>query len=157
MQYKCSLPYSKQSTTNPYSLLTHTNSVHTPSLPYLRSILILSSLLCLGLKSGFFPWDFPTNIIYTFPFSLSLSLYIYISCAPHSPPNSISSTWQHDCVYLMAQWNSSMERISSYIGQTLTKTKCTQHILSENTNTNGAKTFRVFFKLQNAEGLKNTT
>jgi hypothetical protein len=35
----------------------------------LRSILILSTHLCLGLPSGLFPSGFPTNILYAFFFS----------------------------------------------------------------------------------------
>jgi hypothetical protein len=41
----------------------------------LRSILILSYHLCLGLPSGVFPSDFPTNILYAF--------FIYACYVPH--------------------------------------------------------------------------
>jgi hypothetical protein len=48
--------------------LSQINPVHaTP--PYLRSILILSSHLRLGLPSSLFPSGFPTNILYVFLFS----------------------------------------------------------------------------------------
>jgi hypothetical protein len=46
-------------------ILTQINPIHTfPS--YLRSILILSTYLRLGLPSGLFPSGFPTNILYAF-------------------------------------------------------------------------------------------
>jgi hypothetical protein len=48
----------------------------------LRSILLLSTHLCLGLPNGLFPSGFPTNILYTFtPFVL------------HTIPTSFSLTW----------------------------------------------------------------
>jgi hypothetical protein len=49
----------------------------------LRSILILSSHLRLGLPSGLFPSDFPTRILYSFLFS---------PCVLHAPPISSSLT-----------------------------------------------------------------
>jgi hypothetical protein len=49
-------------------ILSQINSIHT--IPcYLRSILIWSTHLCLGLPSGLFPSGFPTNILYAFIFS----------------------------------------------------------------------------------------
>jgi hypothetical protein len=48
-------------------ILSQINPVHTtPS--YLRSILILSTHLRLGLPSSLFPSGFPTNILYVFLF-----------------------------------------------------------------------------------------
>jgi hypothetical protein len=45
-----------------FPILSHINPIHTiPS--YLRSILILSTHLRLGLPSGLFPFGFPTNIL----------------------------------------------------------------------------------------------
>jgi hypothetical protein len=45
---------------------------------YLRSILILSTHLCLGLPSGLLPYGFPTNILYAFLFSP-----IHATCHAH--------------------------------------------------------------------------
>jgi hypothetical protein len=47
-------------------ILSQIDPVHTISL---RSILILSTHLRLGLPSGLFPSGFPTNILYAFPYS----------------------------------------------------------------------------------------
>jgi hypothetical protein len=56
-----------------------------PSHPiYLRSILILSTHLRLGLPSGLFPSGFPSNILYAFASSLFV---------PHALPISSSLTW----------------------------------------------------------------
>jgi hypothetical protein len=49
-------------------ILSRINSVHT-ILSYLRSTLILSSHLRLGLPSGLFPSGFPINILYAFLFT----------------------------------------------------------------------------------------
>jgi hypothetical protein len=53
-------------------ILSQINPIHT-ILSYLRSILILSTHLCLGL----FPSGFPNNILYAFPFS-----YNRATCPP---------------------------------------------------------------------------
>jgi hypothetical protein len=59
-------------------ILSHINPVHTtPS--YLRSILILSTHLHLGLPSGLFPSHFPTKLLYAFFFSL-----LYTTCPAHN-------------------------------------------------------------------------
>jgi hypothetical protein len=49
-------------------ILSRTEPIHTSPF-YLRSILILSTHLHLGLPSGLFPNGFPTNILYAFLFS----------------------------------------------------------------------------------------
>jgi hypothetical protein len=64
-------------------ILNHINPIH--SIPsYLRSILILSTHPRLGLPSGLFPSDFPTNILYAF---LSSQFVL------HAPPISSFFTW----------------------------------------------------------------
>jgi hypothetical protein len=65
-------------------VLSQINLVHTtPASLSLRSILILSSHLCLGLPSGLFPSGFPTNILYAFLFfpihSTCLALLIFFA------------------------------------------------------------------------------
>jgi hypothetical protein len=52
----------------PIPILSQLDPVHTTS-SYLRSILILSTNLRLGLPSGLFPSGFPTNIVYAFLYS----------------------------------------------------------------------------------------
>ena len=53
--FKCLLPVPFQSLINPY---------HAPHPTSWRSILVLSSRLCLGLASCFFPSGFPTKTLY---------------------------------------------------------------------------------------------
>jgi hypothetical protein len=48
----------------------------------LRSILISFSHLHFGLRSGFFPLDFPTKTLYTF-----------LPCVPRALPTSFSLIW----------------------------------------------------------------
>jgi hypothetical protein len=61
----------------PVSILSQLNPVHTPQPTYLRSILILSTHLHLGLPSGLFPSDFPTKTLYTPHPSAKHATYIY--------------------------------------------------------------------------------
>jgi hypothetical protein len=50
----------------PVSVLSLMNPIHTPKDYFLRSILILSSHLHLGISSSFFPSGFPTQVLYEF-------------------------------------------------------------------------------------------
>jgi hypothetical protein len=64
--------------------LSQINPVHT-TLYYIRSILILSMHLHLGLPNGLFPSDFPTYILYALPFSPICATYVmlkYIEILP---------------------------------------------------------------------------
>jgi hypothetical protein len=65
MEPEISLSYSQEPSTGSYSELDQSS----PDYPTLRSILILSTHLRLGLASGLFPSGFPTTILYAFLFS----------------------------------------------------------------------------------------
>jgi hypothetical protein len=67
----------------PVPILSLISPAHTTP-AYLRSILILTLHLRLGLPSGLIPSDFPTKILYAFPFS---------SCVLHALSTSFSLTW----------------------------------------------------------------
>jgi hypothetical protein len=60
------------------SILTQINAVHNIPCYLLRSILILFTHARLGLPSGPFPSDLPTNILHAFLFS---------QCVLHAPPS----------------------------------------------------------------------
>ena len=62
----------------PIPVLSQLDPVHTPQSTSWRSILILSSHLCLGLPSGLFPLGFPTKTLYTPLLSL-----ICATCSAH--------------------------------------------------------------------------
>jgi hypothetical protein len=66
MEPEASLPCSQEPFTGPYPEPDQSNPSHPISL---KSILISSTHLRLGLPSGLFPSGFPTNILYTFLFS----------------------------------------------------------------------------------------
>ena len=63
MEPEGSLPHLQVPDTCPYPEPDQSSSC--PYLTYLRSILLLSSRLCLGLQSGLFPSGFPTKTLYT--------------------------------------------------------------------------------------------
>jgi len=63
MESEGSLPCSQEPTTGAYPE-PHAFSPHLLTLFPLRSTVILSSHLCLGLLSGLFPSGFPTKILY---------------------------------------------------------------------------------------------
>ena len=62
----------------PVPILSQLDPVHTPHPTSCRSILILSSHLCLGLPSGLIPSGFPTKTLYT-----SLLYPIRAKCPAH--------------------------------------------------------------------------
>jgi hypothetical protein len=68
MEHEGSLPCSQDPSTGPHPEPDRPSPYH-PILSYLRSILILTTHLCLGLPSGLFSSAFPTNILYSFRFS----------------------------------------------------------------------------------------
>jgi hypothetical protein len=74
------LPPSQESTNS--SILSQINSVHVPHPTYWRTILILPSHLGMGLPSGLFTSDFPTETLY------ASVLYPYVL---HAPPLSFFS------------------------------------------------------------------
>jgi hypothetical protein len=65
----------------PYSSVCTTGFILHPQPVSLRSILIPSSHLCLGLPSGLFRLDFPTKTLYTLPSSHAC----HMPHSPHSP------------------------------------------------------------------------
>jgi hypothetical protein len=68
MEPKGSLPSSQEPSTGPYPEPDQSNRYY-PIRSLLRSILVLSTQLRLGLPSGLLPSSFPTNILYAFLFS----------------------------------------------------------------------------------------
>jgi hypothetical protein len=68
MEPEGSLPYSQEPYTSPYPEPDISSPYH-PHPISLRFILILSTQLRLGLRSGLFLSSFPTNILYVFRFS----------------------------------------------------------------------------------------
>jgi hypothetical protein len=95
-----SLPCSQEPFTGPYHEPHWSSPYHPISL---RSILILSTHLRLGLPSGLSPSGFPTNILYAFVFSLH-------SC--YMPCLSSSFTWSFFILIILADeyklWRSSL-------------------------------------------------
>jgi hypothetical protein len=77
-------------------VLSQNNPVHTTA-SCLRSILMLSTQLCLCLTSGVFPSGFPTNILYAFFFS---SHWCYMPC-PSQPPRLDHSNYTWRTVQVM--------------------------------------------------------
>jgi hypothetical protein len=65
MEPEGSLPHSQVPNTCPYPEAAARFSPYPPHPTFWRSILILSSHLCLGLPSGLFPPGFPTKTLYT--------------------------------------------------------------------------------------------
>jgi hypothetical protein len=76
MESKTLLPCSQERTL--VSILSQMNLIHALPIFSLRSILTLSSYLCIDLPSHLFPLEFPTNIFYALPFSP-----IYAECPAH--------------------------------------------------------------------------
>jgi hypothetical protein len=74
MEPKGSIPCSQEPSTGPYPKPRQSNQHH-PILSLLRSILILSTHLHLGLPSGLFLSGFSTNILYVFLFSTIRATY----------------------------------------------------------------------------------
>jgi hypothetical protein len=77
MEPESSLPFSQEPSTRPCPEPDR-SSPYYPILSLLRSILVLSIHLRLGLPSALFPSGFPTNILYAFVFSL-----IRATCPAH--------------------------------------------------------------------------
>jgi hypothetical protein len=77
MEPEGSLPCSQELSTGPYPEADRSSPYH-PILSPLRSILILSTHLRLGLPNGLLPSGFPTNILYLLLFSP-----IHATCPAH--------------------------------------------------------------------------
>jgi hypothetical protein len=88
MEPEVSLLYLRETVTDSYSEPDESNLPSEPTCISLRSVLILSSRLCLGLPSGLFPSDFPTKILCSL-----LPHTCYIPHSSHPPwfdhPNNI--------------------------------------------------------------------
>jgi hypothetical protein len=65
MEPECSLSCSQEHSIGPCPKPDRSTPYH----PILRSILLLSTHLCIGLPSALLPYGFPTNILYAFLFS----------------------------------------------------------------------------------------
>jgi hypothetical protein len=85
MEPECSLPCSQEPFTSPYPESAESSPYHPHSIS-LRSMLILSSYLCLYLLSDLFPSGFPMKTLHAL-----LSHPCYMSC-PSFPP------WFDNCV-----------------------------------------------------------
>ena len=89
----------------PVPILSQLNRVHSPNPPSLRAILILSSHLCLGLRSRLLPSGFPTksciclssppHVLHALPISFFLILspeQYWVRSTVHSAPHYVVSS-----------------------------------------------------------------
>jgi hypothetical protein len=80
MEHEGSIPCSQEPSTSPYHEPDQYSTYH-PILSFLRSILILSTHLRLGLPSGLFASGFPTNLLYTIlvsPIRATYSAHLFL-------------------------------------------------------------------------------
>jgi len=110
-------------------ILSHSNPVHAPYPTSLRSILILSSHLRLGLPSGLFPSGFPNKTPYA-----PLIFSIYATCPAHL--NLLDLITQVICSEEYVSLSSSLcsfphpPIISSLLCPNIPSEPCTQNTLS---------------------------
>jgi hypothetical protein len=93
-----SLPCSQEPSTGPYPEPDRSSSYHSISL---RSILIMSTHLRLGIPSGLFPSGFPTNIVYVF---LLFPFVLHALPISSSLDHSNYTWWRVQIVKLILQY-----------------------------------------------------
>jgi hypothetical protein len=102
-------------------ILSHLNPIHNPTSYFLKTILILSSHLHLGLPSGLFPSGFPTQTLYTTLPSPNRATcpahFILLDFITRNPTPQSSADNKNDCgrtsAALTSSWRGKRENLLS--------------------------------------------